>query len=346
MKIPPLESKIAITGSTGFLGSHIVRGLFEKGYHNIVALKRAGSKLDLLSDVKEKITWIEGDLLDIVALNALVENAQYVVHSAAKVSYNPKDSQEVYKVNVEGTENVVNACLSNRVTKLLYVSSVAAIGRIKSGVVIDETTEWSESNFNTHYATAKYLAEMQVWRGMVEGLKIGILNPSLILGPSYWGDSSTKLFTHVADGSKIYPTGKSGFVDVRDVCRLLIKLMESEIVNERIIAVSEIKSYHEVFSFMATKLDIKPPSIRIGKVLGALAWRLFWIKRVILGGDPPVTKETVRITSGDFLYDNSKSKNLLDHTYISVEKSIEDTIEKYSESSRKKTSFAYFDKIF
>ena len=130
------ESKIVVTGGTGFLGSHVLRGLVEKGYSSIYALCRAGSSKDLVSDISNSINWIEGDLLDIESLLTLMSGAEYVIHSAAKVSYNPRDSKDVFEINIEGTANVVNACLTAKTRKLIFISSVAAIGRIKNGQII------------------------------------------------------------------------------------------------------------------------------------------------------------------------------------------------------------------
>ncbi len=346
MKIP-LDSRIAITGATGFLGSHILRALFEKGYTNIAGLKRSTSNLDLISDVYEKTEWIEGDILDIESLNALISNADYVIHSAAKVSYNPKDRKEVYQVNVEGTANIVNVCLSQNPKKLIFLSSVAAIGRIKSGITIDEHSEWSDSEFNTNYAISKYMAELEVWRGMSEGQDMMIINPSMILGPSKWGDSSTKLFTHVFKGSKLHPSGANGFVDVRDVAKLTLAAMESdEINNERVIAVSEAMTYKDIFGLIAKKAKMRAPSLEISPFLGGLAWRIFALKRLLFGGDPPITSETVKITSGNFIYDNSKSIKLFNYKYLSIEEAVSDTVEAYNESKLKKNNFSFFSSIY
>ena len=340
------SSRIAITGGTGFLGSHIIRGLIEKGFENIVALKRKSSSLLLLEGIEDKVQWVDGDVLDIQRLKDFIEHSDYVIHSAAAVSYNPKDQEKVYRINVEGTANMVNVCLEIPPKKFIAISSVAAIGRVKSGEVIDENSEWTDSQYNTNYAISKNKAEMEVWRGMTEGLNVAILNPSLILGPSYWGDSSTKVLTHVAKGSKLYPTGENGFVDVRDVAALAIHVLDSDFHNERVIAVGEASTYKNLFERIAFYLGSKPPTIKIGKFLGSIAWRIFWLKRVLIGGDPPITSETVRITSGRFLYNNGKSKELFDFEYRKLEETVRDTVEKYKQSKIENKRYAFFGRIF
>ncbi len=344
--IPNSNSTIAVTGGTGFLGSHILRGLFEKGYKNIKALRREGSRMDLVEDIMELVQWVEGDVLDLDSLQQLVENCDYIIHSAAKVSYNSKDKKSVFSINVEGTANLVNVCIVSKPKKLIFLSSVAAIGRVKSGEYINEESEWEDSKFSTQYGYSKYLAELEVWRGMTEGLTIGIINPSMILGPSIWGDSSTKIFTHVINNKKLYPIGTNGFVDVRDAAKLTISYLESEVSNQRVIAVSNMISYKDLFGLMATHLNIKPPNREANKVITAIAWRFYKIKQMIFGGDPPLTKETVTITSGTFLYDNSKSKKLFNFEYIPIEKSVKDTLNKFKKSNEEKKSYAYFEAIF
>lgn len=340
-----LGKRIAITGATGFLGSHLVRGLLELGYQDIVALKRESSSMDLLEDIEERIKWVAGDLLDITSVNELVKNADYVIHSAAKVSYNPSDEKEVMQSNIDGTANIVNACLDFKIEKLVFVSSVAAIGRPSKEGYINEKTEWEDSKFNTNYGLSKYMAELEVWRGMAEGLKVSVINPSMILGPSIWGDSSTKLFMHVIKGSKFYPSGSNGFVDVRDVAELTIKIMESDICNERFIAVGEHAAYKSLFDLIASNLGINPPSIALTQWMAGIISYIGNISNLLFQTVPIITKETTIISFGNFLYDNSKSVKTFSFTYRPLITSIQDTIKAYKESVAKKTNFGYFDKI-
>jgi nucleoside-diphosphate-sugar epimerase len=341
----PKNSRIAITGGTGFLGSHIIRYFIQEGYTNITALKRENSNMTLVSDFQDKVVWLNGDILDIECLYELLDNVDFVVHSAAMVSYDPLDREEIFNVNVEGTANVVNVCLEKNPRKLIFMSSVAAIGRVKSNQLIDEKTEWNESKFNTHYGQSKRLAELEIWRGMAEGLKVGILNPSIILGPSIWGDSSTKVLTHVFKGSKLYPPGTNGFVDVRDVAKLTLHLLESDVINERYLAVSEMLSYKNLFQLIAEEFSIKPPHIEITGFLSGLAWRFYTLKRLLFGTRPAITEETVRITSGEFLYDNSKSKEQFQFEYRIIKETIRDTVSKYKSSKEKNLNFAFFTKF-
>lgn len=340
------SKKIVVTGGTGFLGAHLIRGLFEKGFTNIHGLKREHSKTDLLGDLSEKVSWIEGDILEVESVTTLMHGAETVIHCAAKVSYHPGDKQEVMKVNVAGTANIVNICLDQKVEKLIFISSVAALGRPSNHKIIDEETEWEESKYNTQYGFSKYLAELEVWRGMAEGLKVMIFNPSMILGPSFWGDSSTKLFMHVLNKKGFYPSGSNGFIDVRDAVSIVLKMMQTSLINERFIGVGGHLTYFSLFKMIAEKAGLKAPGIAISKPIARIVAFFNLISSKLSGSDPTVTEDTVKISYGKFEYSNEKSVNLLHHKYVPLEKTVSDTVEIYMESKLKGRSFGYFKPIF
>ena len=142
----------------------------------------------------------------------------------------------MYKVNVEGTANVVNIALEKNIRRLVHISSVAALGRKADGGHVNEEKKWEE--FKGEYALCKsqYKAELEVWRGISEGLDAVILNPSTILGYGDWNSSSSAIFKRVYDEFKWYTPGVNGFVDVEDVAAATVLLMESGISGERFIS--------------------------------------------------------------------------------------------------------------
>ena len=125
-----------------------------------------------------------------------------VYHAAAIVSFNKKDRQQMYKINVEGTANIVNICLANNVKKLGYISSIASLGRTAGQEWYNEKDTWKTSKQNSYYATTKYTAENEVWRGSEEGLNTVIVNPGVILGPGDMHKSSGTLFGTINKGLK------------------------------------------------------------------------------------------------------------------------------------------------
>ena len=188
---------ILVTGGTGFLGAYIIKELIEKG-HAVRAIRRT-HKLPffIYSGLFEKVEWVEGDILDINSLEVAMEGIDTVIHSAAVVSFIKKERGNMYHVNVDGTANIVNIALEKNVRRIIYISSVAALGRTAGGGHVDEEKKWEESNVNTHYAKSKYKGEIEVWRGFSEGLNGVILNPSTILGYGDWNNSSCAIFKKV-----------------------------------------------------------------------------------------------------------------------------------------------------
>lgn len=292
---------IFVTGSTGLVGSHLLFRLVKNG-KSPIALKRPFSDLTktknvfsyyekVPSDLFEKIKWVDGDILDGNLLIDQLKDIHEVYHCAAAVSFQSSDKNALTDTNVIGTTNIVNACLENKINKLVHVSSIGTLGRADASGIVTEETYWNNKRTSA-YSTSKYKAEMEVWRGIAEGLNAVIVNPSIILGPGNWQDGSSKLFTTVFNGLKFYTTGTNGFVDVRDVANIMIRLMESNINGERFILNSENISYKDLFEMMAAELKVKPPNLKANKILSEIAWRLLAVKTLLTGKPSTITKET------------------------------------------------------
>jgi nucleoside-diphosphate-sugar epimerase len=337
-----LKSKtIFVTGGTGFLGSYLLRYLVKKGYQNIKALKRKNSSLALVEEVKDRIQWIDGDLQDILSLELAMEGVDQVYHCAANVSFNKKEVKKMMRTNVEGTANIVNIALDFGIEKLVHISSIAALGRSKDQKNVDEKTPWQRDNANSNYAISKYLSEQEVWRGIAEGLPAAILNPSVIIGSGFWDVGTSQMFQEVWKGLRFYPVGASGFVDVRDVALLAIKLMESDQIKERFIVNNKNCNYLEFFSEVAKKLNKKAPDIKVSPILRGLAWRLDWLRSKFTGRPHLITKETANLVSNTFHYDNSKSIQTFDYRYIPFEKSLTDITDQFIESKKLGKKYDY-----
>lgn len=322
-----------ITGANGLIGSHIIRRYLDAG-RNVAALRRANSDLSLLDDLKNRITWLEGDILDIPALETAIQSVQTsgvvdVVHVAAMISYSPKDRARMEKVNVEGTANIVNVCLATGVRKLGYVSSVAAIGRptIKGDAEepakpINEGQRWEESPQNSFYGKTKYRAELEVWRGIAEGLDAVMVNPSLVLGEGDWTRSSTQLFKYAFDEKPFYPAGIVNLVDVRDVADAVFQLMQSPITAERFILSSTSLPYKEFLDKLADTLGKKKPRFRVSPRLTRLLWPFEAVRAWMTGKTPLITRETARSASGAYRYDGRKIETMLPFQYRNIDETI------------------------
>ena len=329
------DKKIFVTGGTGFLGSYLLRYLVQRGYSKIRALRRKDSDMSLVEEIADHIEWLEGDLLDICFLEEALEGMEEIYHCAALVSYHPKHIEKMMEVNQSGTANLVNALLHLGRGRLLHVSSIAAIGRSKEQLQVSEKTKWIKSPLTSNYAISKFLAEQEVWRGIAEGLEAVIINPSVILGSGFWDRGSPSFFTKVKRGQRFYPLGGSGFVDVRDVARMSITLMESDIRSERFIANGANRSFKKFFGLMARLLSAPAPSIPAGALLSNLAWRVESLRSRLTGSTPILTRETARLAAYVFTYDNSKSLEQLDFSYIPIDETIAATARQFRESKGK-----------
>lgn len=320
--------KVLITGANGLVGSQIARKFVDANFE-VFALCRLGSDLSLLSAISSKIKLVEGDILDIASLEkALENNIDFVVHTAAVVSYSPKNRDNMYKVNVEGTANVVNICLEKNIKKLCYVSSIAALGKPNAstentlGGIIDENQKWEDSPLNSHYAKSKYQGELEVWRGQAEGLNTVIVNPSVILGEGDWSKSSTQLFKYVYDEHQFYTEGNLNYVDVKDVVEAIFQLTISGVNNERFILNSGTITYRDFFIKVAKAFHKNPPKKSISPFLTEILWRIEAFRSFFTQKSPLITKETAKNSRTKFAYKNEKIRQALGFEFTNIEETI------------------------
>jgi len=313
-----MQNKIFVTGGTGLVGSNLLRLLLEKGHQNIFALHRESSDMSLVADLKDKVNWVQGDVLDVMTLEQVMQDASQVYHCAAIVSFDPREYELMDQINIQGTANMVNMALQLDVEKFLHVSSIAALGRSEGVELANESTEWQDSPWNTRYAISKYQSEMEVWRAANEGLPVAIVNPSVIMGTGFWHKGTGRFFTIVDEGLKFYPTGRTGFVCVEDVVAYMYAFMESDIINERFLLNGENLPYYAVFNTIADHINKPRPTIKVTPLLKALAWRVEKIKSMVLGTSPKVTKETAHNSSTDIQYNSKKSVDAFGIVYKSV----------------------------
>lgn len=327
---------ILVTGGTGLVGSHLLFQLLKKNetvraiYRREKTLNRVKHIFSYFSDDAEalfnKIEWVEADINDIPKLQVAFKNITHVYHCAAFVSFEPDKYRLLRRINIEGTANIVNLCISHQVKKLCYVSSIAAIGHHNNPEkLIDEKTDWNPEDDNSVYAITKYGAELEVWRGTQEGLDTVIVNPGIILGAGYWhGGSSGNLFKRIYKGMPYYTNGITGYVDAMDVANIMEQLMKSTIKNEAFILVSENLSFKTFFSQTAKTLDVKPPTKEAKSWLLGIGWRLDWLNYQIFGKRRSLSKQAARSAISITKYDASKLKNALNYKFKSVDQSIKE----------------------
>ncbi len=325
---------ILITGGTGLVGSHLLYKLVSENEH-VRAIYRRSHTLERVKHVfsyynenhkslYDKIEWVEADLNDVPSLELAFKDVDYVYHCAAFVSFEPNKYHQLRNININGTANIVNLSVSNNIKKLCYVSSIAAIGHeANPNQLITEETEWNPEEDNSVYAITKYGAEMEVWRGTQEGVPTVIVNPGIILGPGYWkGGSSGNLFRLIQKGLKYYSSGTSGYVDVWDVCDIMLKLMKSDIINERYIIISENLSFNEFQKKVAQTLSVKPAKKEASPFILEIGWRLDWLTSKLFGKRRRLSKQMAKSVRTKTIYDNSKIKDALQIEFNRIDDSI------------------------
>ena len=314
---------ILVTGGSGLVGQHLLSALTEAG-HRVRAICRNPIHTYYTPIQNQQVEWMYGDILDISFLEDAFDDIDIVYHCAALVSYDPQDADALMQTNVNGTANIVNACLDAQVKTLCYVSSIAAIGEPKAEELRSEQCEWKASQSLSNYARSKHAAEMEVWRGVAEGLDAIIVNPGIILGEGDKNQSSTRLFTWVEKEFPYYTQGSTAWVDVKDVVKIMMLLMEKQIVNERFILSAGDFSYQDIFSRIAKILQKKPPYKKAGPTLSAFVWRWQWLRQKLGGPKAMVTRETARSAQESKQYDNQKLlSHLPDFQYTRIDESLQ-----------------------
>lgn len=330
---------ILVTGGTGLIGSYLLFYLTENEENKVRAIYRSESSLKKVKEVFKnlsdsgelrfsRIEWVQADINNIPALETAFRDVVFVFHAAGFISFSPDDFEKLIKINVEGTANIVNLCIDFQVKKLCYVSSVATLSSV-SEKIRNESSEWNSEDSNSDYAISKHGGEMEVWRGSQEGLKVVVVNPSVVLGAYFWDSGSGLLFKKVANGLSFYPSGGTGFVNVEDVARAMIALQFSSVENERFVLNGANQTYEYVLKTIAKNLGVKPPKMRVShKIL-----------RVFAGLDGILSflrlkKRTLNRQSADSLglvssFDGSKITQHIDFAYTDIETAIQKACRAY-----------------
>ncbi len=327
----PTIKSVLVTGATGFLGAYILQVLIQNGY-KVRGLARSTSSRPffIAQEILQQVEWVEGDVLDLGSLEDALQGMDAVIHSAAIVSFHRADRKKMYATNINGTANVVNFSIEAGIKRFIHVSSVAALGRTANGESVTEEKKWVDSRLNTHYAYTKHRAEMEVWRGLAEGLEGVIVNPSTILGFGNWDNSSCAIFKNVYQEFPWYTNGVNGFIDVQDAARAIVGLLEHTVTMERFILNGESWSFKQLLETIAKGLNKNPPYREAGPFLSSLAWRLEKIKAAFTGKKPLLSRETAKIAQSKTYFDNGKLLQFLpDFHYTPLEKAVLSAAERY-----------------
>jgi len=322
--------RILVTGGSGLLGSYLLRWFKQKGYTQLTATFQNPDSIP--EDLREGIDWKSLKLPDIPETFDVVLDKDWVIHSAALVSYHHEDKYRLLEINKVGTEIIVNACLAHQVDHLIYIGSIGALGKETNHVTLDESNAWLQNQYSTAYGLSKYLAELEVWRGAGEGLNVSVILPSVILGTGNWHQSSLQLFERVAKYSPWYPGGQTGYIDVRDVARFIVILLEKSMTGHRWLLNGANVSYREIYLGIAEELSLKK------KFRSAPKWLARTILMVtnIFSGRSPGT-DILNHVYGSFSFDASKSLTVEGFRYKPIKETLNEVAAIYKQGQTGKT---------
>jgi dihydroflavonol-4-reductase len=309
--------KTLVTGATGLVGAELVRQLVERG-GTVRILRRSNSDLSLLGHASAQVEHVIGDVSDAESLAPAMANIDRVYHVAAHVGFGGKrEWPRLYRINVQGTANVVNAALAAGVKRLVHTSSMAAFGRPEQPTgIIDEAMEWQETSVNTPYAKSKYLAELEVHRAVAEGLDAVIVNPSLIFGAGKQGENTTRIVEQVRERKlPAIPTGGTNVVDAIDVADGHIRAMESGTTGERYFLGSENLFWRDIILMLANAFGVPPPRFTAPPPAALAIAALSETWGAVTRSRPLITLDTARAATRFYRYSHRKAVEELGCTF-------------------------------
>ncbi len=271
---------ILVTGATGLLGIYLLMELSEKETKKIKATFRSETKKQEAKDLFfkynnysntqenwNKIIWIKTDITNIPELDLAFDSISEVYHCAGYISFITSEFEKLKKINIEGTANVVNMALKYSVEKFCHVSSISTLNLAPGETTFNEKSNWNPELKNTVYAISKFGGEMEVWRGIQEGLNAVIVKPGVIIGSGFFNTGSSKIFKNTYNGIPFYTTGKTGYISILDCVKTMHFLMINSLFNDSFILVSENKTHKEVIDTICSIYNHKLPKRHISKKL-------------------------------------------------------------------------------
>lgn len=303
--------KILVTGANGFLGSWVTRALVDEG-HEVYALVRPSSDLSELDGVRCK--YIHGDVTDVHSLLEAVRDMDSVFHLAGVIAYKKSQRALMDKVNVQGTANVLEVCREFKIRRLVYLSSVVAIGAgYTQDQVLNEDSPYNIADLDLGYFQTKHEAEKLVKaacdRHEVDAV---ILNPSTIYGRGDAKKGSRKMQLKVAQGKlKFYTSGGVNVVAVEDVVAGILSAWKKGRTGERYILSGENILIKDLFAMIAAEAGVKAPSHQLPtELLHAVGAIGDFMERLGLKG--PLSRENAHTATMYHWFDSAKAQKELD----------------------------------
>lgn len=318
-----MTKPVLVTGGSGMLGAHILRHLLSSGYTSITATYHQHEN-NIPADLRDTIRWELLALPDLTAVNDLVQGHAYVIHNAGFISYRKSDKAKLLDVNQEGTRQIVNACLAENTEHLIYIGSIASLGKEKNGVVLNELSPWLDNTYSTNYGLSKYLGELEVWRAHGEGLPVSVILPSLVIGSGPMESTSMQMVHRIVHKPPFYPGGQTGFIAADDIASFIMMLLSTAKTGERWLLSAEDLTYQQLYSIIKNELGSTRTFRKAPKLLSGI-----YLKIASLLSSKGLGPELLNQTYGQFFYDGKKSAGVEGFEYSDVKVALNKLVEEY-----------------
>ncbi len=326
--------KVLVTGATGHVGSNLIRRLLQDG-HEVRAFLRRDAQLEGLLGLD--VERVEGDVRDAQSVIRAMKGQEAVFHTAALISLRNIDRDALMSTNVQGTANVMEAALAEKVDRVVHTSSFGAIGG-QAGIKATESDDLDPFEAVMDYERSKAASEIPVMRAALRGLNVCIVNPSAIVGPHDYRPSNVgRMILDVAKGQmKIYVPGAFDWVPMQDVVQGHVLALEKGAPGQRYLLSGEEHSVDQILDWISEFSGCSRPRISLNPALmHSVAVVKDWIQeRTFPKATPRFNQHSIRILNSGKSGDNSKARKELGLKPTSSKKAFQDAVMWFQASGR------------
>lgn len=313
--------KIAVTGASGHIGANLCPYLLERGHDVSVLINKTPIQFDGVRIVK-------GSILDSDAIQELVQGMDVVVHLAAKISLEKDVSGALWKINVGGTQNVVDACIKHGISKLIHFSSIHRFDPFPQDEVLDETRRPVEHG--TDYDRSKVASEELVQQAQEQGIVTTVIYPTSVIGPNDYGPSllGQGVIDMYQGKVPVLAPGGYNFVDVRDLVRGTYEVIIKDYPDERFLLAGHYLSLQELAKQIGQNSPNRVNTAVLPSVILKALIPLIKLQSKFTGKPSPLTKEALQVLlEGPRNISTAKAEQQLGYTKTPSQQTIRETIE-------------------